>query len=272
LAGLATNDSVEALRRMVEEGAPQPSAGETRKPYSSLEAELAQRRADIGFRSNRITRLSSTSRYKSAKQRVRRRLAQQTPSAPTALRRVGRWAPVHRFSILGKAVPQDEITSRQARQLLARYGVVTRLSLAGESGSWDWGRIYRRLQRMEMRGEIRRGYFIQGLPGVQFALPDVVERLRALRDNVDADVVLHRGMPVLVAGTTGHDLTTVQGADEALIRQALRALLDHLATFERRITVETWDGEPVADTAGGPILESLGFRRSYPAMVWERGV
>ena len=79
-------------------------------------------------------------------------------------------------------------------------------------------------------------------------------------------------MPVLVAGTTGHDLTTVQGPDEALIRQALRALLDHLATFERRITVETWDGEPVANTAGAPILETLDFRRSYPAMVWERGV
>ena len=310
MAGLATNDSVEALRRMVEEGAPQPSAGETRKPYSSLEAELAQRRADIGFRSNRITRLSSTSRYRSAKQRVRRRLAQQTPSAPAALRRVGRWAPVHRFSILGKAVPQDEITSRQARQLLARYGVVTRLSLAGESGSWDWSRIYRRLQPMEMRGEIRRGYFIQGLPGVQFALPDVVELLRALRDNAEADgrvvvmnacdpanlygptqedgpltasgeplafsrvpstwLVLHRGMPVLVAGTTGQHLTTVRGADEALIQQALRALLDHLATFERRITVETWDGEPVANTAGAPILETLGFRRSYPTMIWQR--
>ncbi|MCJ7548315.1 MAG: DEAD/DEAH box helicase [Anaerolineae bacterium] len=310
MAGLATNDSVEALRRMVEEGAPQPSAEETRKPYSSLEAELALRRGNIGFRSNRITRLSSTSRYKSAKQRVRRRLAQQTPSAPAALRRVGRWAPVHRFSILGKAVPQDEITSRQARQLLARYGVVTRLSLTGESGSWDWSRIYRRLQRMEMRGEIRRGYFIQGLPGVQFALPDVVELLRALRDNAEADdhvvvmnacdpanlygptqedgpltasgeplafprvpstwLVLHRGIPVLVAGTTGHDLTTVQGADVALLRQALRALLDHLATFERRITVETWDGEPVADTAGAPVLETLGFRRSYPAMIWER--
>jgi ATP-dependent helicase Lhr and Lhr-like helicase len=312
MAGLATNDSVEAFRRMVEEGGPQPSAGETRKPYSSLEAELAQRRADIGFRSNRITRLSATSRYKSARQRVRRRLAQQTPSGPATLRRIGRWAPVHRFSILGKPLPQNEITSRQARQLLARYGVVTRLSLTGESGSWNWSRIYRRLQRMEMRGEIRRGYFIQGLPGVQFALPDVVERLRALRDNTEADahvvvmnacdpanlygptqedgpltasgeplafsrvpstwLVLHRGMPVLVAGSTGQHLTTVRGADEALIRQALRALLDHLAAFERRITVETWDSEPVADTAGAPILETLGFRRSYPAMVWERGV
>jgi len=31
---------------------------------------------------------------------------------------------------------------------------------------------------MEMRGEVRRGYFVQGLPGVQFALPEAVERLR----------------------------------------------------------------------------------------------
>ncbi len=36
-----------------------------------------------------------------------------------------------------------------------------------------------------MRGEIRRGYFVQGLSGAQFALPEVVEQLRALRDTTE---------------------------------------------------------------------------------------
>jgi ATP-dependent Lhr-like helicase len=42
----------------------------------------------------------------------------------------------------------------------------------------SWGALYAQFQLMEMRGEVRRGYFVQGLPGVQFALPEAVERLR----------------------------------------------------------------------------------------------
>ena len=47
-------------------------------------------------------------------------------------------------------------------------------------------------------------------------------------------------------------------------------LLDHLATFERRVAVETWNEEPVLQSDGRSLLESAGFYRSYPAMVWER--
>ena len=312
MAGLATNDSIEALRRMVEQGSPQPASGETRRSYSSLETELAERRQDLGYRPNQVTRLSSGSRYRSAKRRVRQRLAQQPAPGPASLRSVGRWALVHRFSTLGKDIPFEEVASRQARQLLARHGVVTRVSLNYESGSWNWQAVYRRLQRMEMRGEVRRGYFVRGLPGLQFALPEAVERLRALRDDTDesdqvvvlnacdpanlygskmedgpiaADgepltfsrlpstwLVLHRGMPAVVAANTAQHVMTLQGADEDLVQQALRALLDHLAGFERRLTVETWDGEKVVDTAGAPILEALGFRRSYPTMEWRRPI
>jgi ATP-dependent Lhr-like helicase len=42
----------------------------------------------------------------------------------------------------------------------------------------DWAPLYTQLKRMEMRGEVRRGYFVEGLPGIQFALPEAVERLR----------------------------------------------------------------------------------------------
>ena len=85
------------------------------------------------------------------------------------------------------AIPTDETgmrhraaerVARQTRQLLARWGIVTRESLEAEIGAWSWARIYRQLVRMEMRGEVRRGYFVQGLPGVQFALPEAVGLLR----------------------------------------------------------------------------------------------
>jgi ATP-dependent Lhr-like helicase len=76
-------------------------------------------------------------------------------------------------------VPFEERLERQARQLLQGYGVVTRQSLEGDAeGGWDWNALYPQFQLMEMRGEVRRGYFVRGLPGVQFALPEAVERLR----------------------------------------------------------------------------------------------
>jgi ATP-dependent Lhr-like helicase len=91
----------------------------------------------------------------------------------------GRWGLVHRIGVWGREVPDEERIARQARQLLQSYGIVTRQSLEGDDeGGWDWGALYLEFQRMEMRGEVRRGYFVQGLPGVQFALPEAVERLR----------------------------------------------------------------------------------------------
>jgi ATP-dependent Lhr-like helicase len=44
-----------------------------------------------------------------------------------------------------------------------------------------WRAIYRELKRLEFRGEVRRGYFVRGLSGAQFALPEAVETLRAIR-------------------------------------------------------------------------------------------
>jgi ATP-dependent Lhr-like helicase len=308
MAGLVTNDSLDAMRALIEEGAPQP---QERQPFSSLEDELTRRREALGLNTRRITRRSDPARYRSAKRRVRRRLERQESalSQPTT-RWVGRWTPVHRFGILGKPVSEVDRAARQTRQLLARHGVVTRTSLDDEIGAWDWGFIYAQLKRMEMRGEIRRGYFVEGLPGIQFALSEVIEGLRSIRDEVpstDHLVVLNacdpanlygptredgpltaggedlafsrvpstwlvqdRGLPVLIAGQTGGDITTVQGADDSLVVRALQRLLDHLANFEHRITVETWNGEPVLESSGQVLLEGLDFRRSYPAMVWDR--
>jgi len=82
-------------------------------------------------------------------------------------------------------------------------------------------------------------------------------------------LVQSRGYPVLIAEGTGADITTVQGVDEGIIRRALQALLDHLAGFEHRVTVETWNGEPVLGSAGQLLLEPLGFYRDYPGMTWE---
>ncbi|MFN2284362.1 MAG: hypothetical protein ACK2UQ_08060, partial [Anaerolineae bacterium] len=302
LAGLATNDSLEAMRQIMQEGKSQP---QTSKPYSSLEADLARKRAALGLNVRAVGHKPERARYRSARQRVRQRVEQQTASP----RWVGRWTLVQRFSVMGKPISVGERTARQARQLLARYGVVTHECLENETGSWDWHLIYQELQRQEMRGEVRRGYFVQGLSGAQFALPVVVEQLRALRDATDdaapetgAPVVLNacdpaclygptredmpealtftrvastwlvqvRGLPVLVAANTGTALTVAPGVDDGTLQRALEALFSHLTTFKTRIIIETWNDEPVLESAGASLIEAVGGYRYYPGMAWEQ--
>ena len=55
--------------------------------------------------------------------------------------------------------------------------LLSREALEREAGAWEWSQLYRVCQRMELRGELRRGYFVTGLSGIQFALPEVVEAL-----------------------------------------------------------------------------------------------
>ena len=65
--------------------------------------------------------------------------------------------------------------------MLRRYGVVTRELLARESFAPSWRELLSVYWRIEARGEIRGGRFVAGLVGEQFALPEAVEMLRAVR-------------------------------------------------------------------------------------------
>jgi ATP-dependent Lhr-like helicase len=87
-----------------------------------------------------------------------------------------------RWSLLGRD-PQvvEDATERFARQLLARWGVVFRDLLAKESLAPPWRDLLLAYRRLEARGEIRGGRFVSGYLGEQFALPEGVELLRALR-------------------------------------------------------------------------------------------
>ncbi|HWY41089.1 MAG TPA: DEAD/DEAH box helicase [Chthoniobacterales bacterium] len=76
---------------------------------------------------------------------------------------------------------RDAALEKFAHVLLRRYGVVFRRLLERETLNVTWyelGRIYRRL---EARGEIRGGYFIAGVSGEQFALPEAIGLLRSVR-------------------------------------------------------------------------------------------
>jgi ATP-dependent Lhr-like helicase len=78
--------------------------------------------------------------------------------------------------------PNHQIRLEQvARQLLRRYGVVFRDLLARESLTLPWRDLLVQYRRLELKGEIRGGRFVSGFTGEQFALPEAVEALRALR-------------------------------------------------------------------------------------------
>ena len=76
---------------------------------------------------------------------------------------------------------EEARTETIARTLLKRYGVVFRSLLGRESRLPTWRELARVYRRLEARGEIRGGRFVSGFGGEQFALPDAVGRLRAVR-------------------------------------------------------------------------------------------
>jgi ATP-dependent Lhr-like helicase len=76
---------------------------------------------------------------------------------------------------------QDEVDEFLARQLLRRYGLAFPELLARETRVPRWRTLAQIYRRLENRGEVRGGHFISGFIGEQFALPEAVEMLRALR-------------------------------------------------------------------------------------------
>ena len=88
----------------------------------------------------------------------------------------GRWA------LLRHTAPQPDANAEPfARQLLQRWGVVFRDVSAKESTAPPWRDLLVALRRMESRGEIRGGRFVAAFLGEQFALPEALDLLRAIR-------------------------------------------------------------------------------------------
>ena len=106
-------------------------------------------------------------------------------AARRAIRQVpgwsGRWSLVHLPGVMGDDISPEQRAEQQARHLLTRYGIVAREFHKREE-LLPWALVAAEFQRMEMRGEIRRGYFVEGLSGMQYALPTAVESLRRIRD------------------------------------------------------------------------------------------
>jgi len=89
----------------------------------------------------------------------------------------GRWALLH----TDQAVERSRTVEATCWMLLKRYGIVFRDVLARETNLPKWRELQMAFRRLEDRGEIRGGRFVDGFLGEQFALPVAVESLRATR-------------------------------------------------------------------------------------------
>ncbi len=90
----------------------------------------------------------------------------------------GRWALLHADA----AVERPRAVEAACWMLLRRYGIVVRDVLARESNLPSWRELLMGFRRLEDRGEIRGGRFVDGFLGEQFALPVAVELVRAMRN------------------------------------------------------------------------------------------
>jgi ATP-dependent Lhr-like helicase len=112
----------------------------------------------------------------------RRRLHALHGGASKRLMPVGRWALLRALRTASpKPSEMDSADEFFARQVLRRYGVVLRELLAREPRAPAWRVLLGIYRRMEARGEIRGGRFVAGFIGEQFALPEAVDTLRAVR-------------------------------------------------------------------------------------------
>ncbi|HSM65927.1 MAG TPA: DEAD/DEAH box helicase, partial [Ilumatobacteraceae bacterium] len=108
---------------------------------------------------------------------------------PGRLTRIGPPAGQGRWSLVApllRPVPTPtEAAHAQALQLVERHGVVTREAVMAEGLVGGFSTVYGVLKVLEERGQVRRGYFVDGLGAAQFAVPGAVDRLRAARETPD---------------------------------------------------------------------------------------
>jgi ATP-dependent Lhr-like helicase len=179
--------------------------------------------------------------------------------------------------------------------MLERYGIVTRETILAEGVPGGFSTLYAELGNLELLGTARRGYFVEGLGGAQFALPGAVERLRSLPEDAaylllattdpanpygaslpwpkreggrrparapGAHVLLRGGEPVVYVERGGRGLLRLADLEGEDLAAAMRALAEEVAAGRLpKLAVEKLDGEPVIGSGHEEALLEAGFSR-----------
>jgi ATP-dependent Lhr-like helicase len=128
----------------------------------------------------------------------KRRAGQGSGRTTRPRHNAGRWALLHAEEV----VERPRAVEAACWMLLRRYGIVVRDVLAREANLPPWRELLMGFRRLEDRGEIRGGRFVDGFLGEQFALPVAVESVRALRklDSAQGTVTLSAADPLNLVG------------------------------------------------------------------------
>ena len=209
-----------------------------------------------------------------------------------------------RWWLLDRSAPADrhseeldaELARVVATQWLDRYGIVVRDWWRRERPPVSWRSIYRELRRMELRGDVRRGYFVSGLAGAQFALPAAVEQLRADGSAADDELLIiaasdpanvwnvhglaahaaetfarprapralllfRNGTVIMTADARGHWVNVRPGLSETEVEVAVRTLVRHLAACRAKdVVIQTIDGAAASSSAHTSAFVAAGLR------------
>ena len=115
------------------------------------------------------------------RRRIRGNQGGGRPRRPAGRKRGPGRSEFSRWSLLEPVSPASDGVEAKARQLLRRYGVLFPELLAREPMTPRKRDLFQMLRRLEARGEIRGGRFVAGFVGEQFALPEAVEAMRAVK-------------------------------------------------------------------------------------------
>ena len=214
----------------------------------------------------------------------------------------GRWSAV--AHLVGAAPEPTTRLHAQVNMLLERYGVVSREAAIAAEVQGGFQAMYPVLRLMEEAGKVRRGLFVDGLGGAQFALSGAVDRLRGCRARTGrtmilsatdpanpwgallpwskarnersrprrvpgAHVVLVDGEPVLFLDKGGRSLLTFETSDDSdHLRRAVKALNSWRG--RRPLWLKKVDGAPADNCDATPALLSAGFTRDYRGLSLER--
>jgi ATP-dependent Lhr-like helicase len=128
----------------------------------------------------------------------KRRAGQGSGRTTRPRHNAGRWALLHADEV----VERPRAVEAACWMLLRRYGIVIRDLLAREANLPPWRELLGGFRRLEDRGEIRGGRFVDGFLGEQFALPVAVESVRAMRklDSAQGTITLSAADPLNLVG------------------------------------------------------------------------
>jgi ATP-dependent Lhr-like helicase len=214
----------------------------------------------------------------------------------------GRWSLVRRDGAPSVA----EQRAARARLLLDRHGIVSR-EIVNADGLGSFADLYPVFKAMEDAGKVRRGYFVAGLGGAQFAQPGADERLRVKPDEKPAVVlaatdpanpfgaalpwpggeprpqrtpgalvVLHQGKLLAYLSKNDRDLALFIAEEEPARSHELAALLTALKTLvgpakRRVLLLQSIDRADASRSPIAPAFIAAGFSSSASGLSLRTG-